>query len=77
VTGTYTHTFTQDERVAAEKLGELFGTGWPEKENGQSAIRKYKVVKSDGPDDLVFQGVRSGGPLRDNNILCRFIRLLV
>jgi integrase len=38
------------------------------------AIRKYKVVKSDGPDDLVFQGVRSGGPLRDNNILVRFIK---
>ena len=39
-----------------------------------SAIRKYKIVKSDGPDDLVFQGVRSGGPLRDNNILVRFIK---
>jgi integrase len=39
-----------------------------------NAIRRYKVVKSDGPDDLVFQGVRSGGPLRDNNILCRFMK---
>jgi integrase len=39
-----------------------------------NAIRKYKVVKSDGPDDLVFRGVRSGGPLRDNNILVRFIK---
>src|ERR1019366_7000492 len=39
-----------------------------------NAIRKYKVEKSDGPEDLVFQGVRSGGPLRDNNILCRFIK---
>jgi hypothetical protein len=27
--------FTQDERVAAEKVGELFGTGWPEKEKGK------------------------------------------
>ena len=35
VTEGYTHTFTQDERVAAEKLGELFGTGWPEKETGK------------------------------------------
>ena len=26
----YTHTFTPDERDAAEKLGELFGTNWPE-----------------------------------------------
>jgi integrase len=39
-----------------------------------SAIRKHKVVKSDGPDDLVFQSVRDGKPLRDNNILCRFIK---
>jgi integrase len=39
-----------------------------------NAIRKYNVVKSDGPDDLVFQSVRSGKPLRDNNILTRFIK---
>jgi integrase len=39
-----------------------------------NAIRKYKVVKSDGPDNLAFQRVRSGGPLRDNNILVRFIK---
>jgi integrase len=38
------------------------------------AIRKYRVVKSDGPDDLVFQGVRDGKPIRDNNILTRFIK---
>jgi integrase len=38
------------------------------------AIRKYKRVKSDGPDDLVFQSVRDGKPIRDNNILCRFIK---
>jgi hypothetical protein len=35
VTEGYTHTFTQDERAAAEKLGELFGTGWPEKKTGK------------------------------------------
>jgi integrase len=39
-----------------------------------NAIRKYKVVKRDGPDDLVFQSVRCGKPLRDNNILARFIK---
>jgi integrase len=38
------------------------------------AVRRYKVVKSDGPNDLVFQSVRDGKPLRDNNILCRFIK---
>lgn len=32
VTENYTHTFSKDERAAAEKLGELFGTDWPEKE---------------------------------------------
>jgi integrase len=32
VTENYTHTFTKDELEAAEKLGELFGSGWPEKE---------------------------------------------
>jgi integrase len=38
------------------------------------AIRKYRVVKSDGPDDLVFQSVKDGKPIRDNNILSRFIK---
>ncbi len=38
------------------------------------AVRKYRVVKSDGPTDLVFQSLRDGKPLRDNNILCRFIK---
>ena len=38
------------------------------------AVRKYRVVKSDGPNDLVFQSVRTGKPLRDNNILVRFIK---
>lgn len=32
VTENYTHTFGKDERAAAEKLGELFGADWPEKE---------------------------------------------
>ena len=35
VTESYTHTFTQDERAAADKLGEFFGTGWPEKDKGK------------------------------------------
>ena len=36
--------------------------------------RRYKAVKSDGPDDLVFQSVATGAPMRDNNILCRQIK---
>jgi len=39
-----------------------------------NSIRKHRVVKSDKPGDLVFQSVRDGKPLRDNNILSRFIK---
>jgi integrase len=41
---------------------------------GRGATRKHKVVKSDGPDDLVFQSVWKGLPMRDGNILRRFIK---
>ncbi len=37
-------------------------------------MRQYKVVKSAGPDDLVFQSVVKGAPMRDNNILVRHIK---
>jgi len=39
-----------------------------------TGTRKYKLVKSDDPDDLVFQSVRTGAPMRDNNILTRHIK---
>jgi len=39
-----------------------------------SGTRTYKLVKSDGPDDLVFQSVKDGKPMRDNNILVRHIK---
>jgi len=35
VTDNYTHTFTEDERDTAKKLGELFGSGWPEIDKGK------------------------------------------
>jgi integrase len=38
------------------------------------AIRKYRIAKSSGADDLVFQSVRDGRPMRDNNILTRFLK---
>ena len=38
------------------------------------AKRKYRVVKSAAPGDLVFQSVKDGKPMRDNNILARFIK---
>jgi integrase len=36
--------------------------------------RRYRAVKSAGPNDLVFQSVRKGAPMRDNNILSRHIK---
>jgi len=38
------------------------------------ATRHYKVVKATGPDDLVFQSLRTGQAMRDNNILVRHIK---
>jgi hypothetical protein len=38
------------------------------------ATRRYKVVKSHRPVDLVFQSVAKGAPMRDNNILARHIK---
>lgn len=38
------------------------------------STRKYRVVKSAGPEDLVFQSVQKGRPMRDNNILTRFVK---
>jgi len=38
------------------------------------AIRRFPAVKSGGPDDLVFQSVAKGRPMRDNNILTRHIK---
>jgi integrase len=38
------------------------------------AIRKHKLVKSDGADDLVFQSVQTGKPMNDQNILKRHIQ---
>ena len=38
------------------------------------AIRRHQVVKSAGPDDLVFQSVKDGKPMRDCNVLKRHIQ---
>lgn len=37
-------------------------------------LRRYPLVRSFGPDDLVFQSVKDGRPMRDNNMLCRHIK---
>lgn len=49
VTENYTHTFTQDERAAAEKLGELFGTGWPETDKGKLTSFPNLSQRQEGP----------------------------
>ncbi len=36
--------------------------------------RSYPAVRSSGPDDLVFQSLIKGVPMRDNNILVRHIK---
>jgi integrase len=36
--------------------------------------REYKLVKSDAPDAMVFQSVKDGRPMNDQNILKRHIR---
>lgn len=38
------------------------------------AIRHVRVVKSDGPEDTVFQSLFKGSPMRDNNVLVRQIK---
>lgn len=38
------------------------------------AVRKHTLVKSAGPDDLVFQSVQQGKPMNDQNILRRHIK---
>lgn len=39
-----------------------------------TAVRKYRVVRASGTEDLVFQSLRKGAPMRDNNILVRHIK---
>ena len=38
------------------------------------ATRHYRAVKSAGPDDLVFQSLATGAPMRDNNVLVRHLK---
>jgi hypothetical protein len=34
----------------------------------------YRLVKTDGADDLVFQRVKDGKPVRENSVLTRIIK---
>jgi integrase len=57
VTDNYTHTFTTDERNAAEKLGELFGTGWPEIDAGKVISFPNLSQKEEGPVGSIQQAL--------------------
>ena len=39
-----------------------------------TGTRHYKVVKAAGPDDLVFQSIKDGKPMSDQNVLKRHIQ---
>lgn len=41
---------------------------------GKDARKRFKLVRKDGPQDLVFQSLRTGVPMRDGNILRRHLR---
>ena len=41
---------------------------------GHGAKKEFRAVRSTGPEDLVFQSLRKGAPMRDNNILVRHIK---
>ena len=57
VTDSYTHTFTADERSAAEKLGELFGTGWLEIDKGKVISFPSLSQKEEGPVGSIQQAL--------------------
>lgn len=40
----------------------------------KGARKRFKLVRSDRPQDLVFQSIRKGAPMRDGNILRRHLR---
>jgi integrase len=41
---------------------------------GSGARKRIKLVRSEGPQDLVFQSLRTGAPMRDGNVLRRHLR---
>ncbi len=57
VTENYTHTFTQDERGAAEKLGQLFGSEWPEISESKVISFPSLSQKEEGPVGSIQQAL--------------------
>ena len=57
------------ERI--QRLKELTVTvNW----GGHGAHKQFRAVRKSEPEDLVFQSLRKGAPMRDNNILVRHIK---
>jgi integrase len=61
-------------REVIERILKLKGMAVTVNWGGQGAKKTVKAVRSSGPNDLVFQGLRFGRPMRDNNILSRHIK---
>jgi integrase len=40
----------------------------------RGARKKFKLVRSDNPEDLVFQSLRKGSPMSDHNVLTRHMK---
>jgi hypothetical protein len=57
VTEDYTHTLTRDEPGAAEKLGEFFGTGWPEIDKGKLISFPNLSQEQKGPAEAIQQAL--------------------
>lgn len=56
------------------RLQRLRGLTVKVRAGGQGAVRECEVVKSAEPDDLVFQSLYGGHPMKDQNILKRHIK---
>lgn len=58
------HVVRRMHRLKSVEIAVRAGRSW----------RHYRAVKTDGPDELVFQSVAKGAPMRDNGILSRHIK---
>jgi integrase len=62
------------DRSVTDRIRRLKSLEVEVKWGGKGAKRRIKLVRSDGPQDLVFQSLRTGAPMRDGNILRRHLR---
>jgi integrase len=61
-------------REVIERIQELKSLKVVVRWGGHGATKTINAVKSDAPDALVFQSLKKGAPMRDNNILSRHIK---